>query len=109
MLLSFARGQHLVSLPDRSQVLPTDSLMRLRSGLPSWRQKNSLPPEAGEIVTELCGAARRAGWSPEQLVVAVKDACYGSDEMAELSTTSERDALLAKVVTACIKEYFRQS
>jgi hypothetical protein len=27
--------------------------------------------------------------------------------MTQLTTTSERDALLARVVSACIREYFR--
>ena len=107
MILSFGRAQHLVTLPDGAQVMPAESLIKLRAGLPTWRVRSTLPPEANDIVVELCGAAHRAGWSPEQLVVAVKDACYGSDEMSQMTTTSERDALLAKVVTACIKEYFR--
>lgn len=59
------------------------------------------------MVSDLCAASKSAGWSAEQLVVAVKHACYSSDEMTQLTTTSERDAFLAKVVSACIKEYFR--
>lgn len=82
------------------------ALDRLRSGLPSWRLRSGLPPDARAVVTELCTAAREEGWSPEQLVVAVKNACYMSDEISKLNTTSERDALLSKVVTACIKEFF---
>ncbi len=96
--------------------IPTDSqhhslaisaaLDRLRSGLPSWRLRSALPADAQEVVAELCTAARKEGWSPEQLVVAVKNACYSSDEIAQLNTTSERDGILSKVVTACIKEFF---
>ena len=41
------------------------------------------------------------------MVVAVKSTCYSSEQVSELDTTSERDALLAKIVTACIKEYYR--
>jgi hypothetical protein len=41
------------------------------------------------------------------MVVAVKSTCYSSEQVAGIDTTSERDALLAKVVTACIKEYYR--
>jgi hypothetical protein len=39
--------------------------------------------------------------------MAVKDACYGSPEIAHLTTTSERDAFLAKVVSACIREFYK--
>ena len=56
---------------------------------------------------ELCSAARAEGLTAEQMVVAVKSTCYSSEEVSELDTTSERDALLAKIVTACIKEYYR--
>jgi hypothetical protein len=83
-------------------------LERLRSSLPSWRARSGLPPEATAIVRELCAAARAANWTPEQLVVAVKTTCYSSTEVTGLDTTSERDALLARVVTSCIKEFFRE-
>jgi hypothetical protein len=39
--------------------------------------------------------------------MAVKDACYSSPEISHLTTTSERDAFLAKIVSACIKEYYK--
>lgn len=75
--------------------------------MPNWRLRSALPAGARAVVVELCTAARKEGWSAEQLVVAVKNACYTSDEIAKLNTTSERDALLSKVVTACIKEFFK--
>ena len=91
----------------RPGLAPSEVLERLRSSLPYWRARSALPPEATVIVQDLCAAARAAGWTPEQLVVAVKTACYASDEVTQLDTTSERDALLARVVTSCIKEFFR--
>jgi hypothetical protein len=42
----------------------------------------------------------------EQLLIAVKEACYQSDEIGRLTTASERDALVSTVVTACIQEYY---
>ncbi len=100
-------GHHI---PTESQQLPpavTAALERLKLGLPNWHVRSGLPPDARAVVAELCSAARKEGWSPEQLVVAVKNACYTSDEIVKLNTTSERDALLSKVVTACIKEFFK--
>ena len=96
-------------LPDKPEhpILPQESLDRLRAGLSLWRARKSLTPEANEIVADLCAEAKSAGWTPEQLVVAVKDACYTSPELTNMTTTSERDAFLARVVTACIKEFFR--
>lgn len=99
----------LLKLSDHLQAtIPADALERLRTSLPSWRARSALPSEATAIVRELCAGARAAGWTPEQLIVAVKTTCYGSDEVSQLDTTSERDALLARVVTTCIKEYFRE-
>jgi hypothetical protein len=99
----------LLKLSDHLQAtIPAEALERLRTSLPSWRARSALPSEATAIVRELCAGARAAGWTPEQLIVAVKTTCYGSDEVSQLDTTSERDALLARVVTTCIKEYFRE-
>lgn len=39
--------------------------------------------------------------------MAVKDACYTSPEIAHLTSTSERDAFLAKIVSSCIREYYK--
>ena len=97
-------------LSENQQSLPTaEALQRLRTSLPTWRARQVLPPEASSIVQELCAGARASGWTPEQLIVAVKNACYSSEEVTQLDTTSERDALLSRVVTTCIKEYFRDA
>lgn len=103
------RSQGFLKLSDHSQViLPADALERLRTSLPSWRARSALPAEATAIVQDLCAGARASGWTPERLIVAVKTTCYASPEVTQLDTTSERDALLARVVTTCIKEYFRE-
>ena len=88
--------------------LSKESMDKLRKGLATCRSKRGLTPEAREAIATLCDGARRDCWAPEQLVVAVKDACYNSSEITHLTTTSERDAFLAKIVTACIQEFFRQ-
>jgi hypothetical protein len=103
------RHQEGVPLPDKSEPaeLPQDALNRLQEGFASWRTHRTLTPEANAIVADLCRSAKQAGWSPEQLVVAVKNACNDSPEIREMTTTSERDAFLGRLVTACIKEFFR--
>ena len=83
------------------------ALNRLQEGFATWRTHRTLTPEANAIVADLCKSAKQAGWSPEQLVVAVKNACNDSPEIREMTTTSERDAFLGRLVTACIKEFFR--
>lgn len=88
--------------------LSKDLMEELRSGLATCRSMHGLTPEARQAIVNLCDGARRDSWTPEQLVVAVKDACYSSTEIAHLTTTSERDAFLARIVTECIQEFFRQ-
>ena len=79
----------------------------LREGLATCRSKRGLTPEANAAIISLCDGAKHDGWSAEQLLVAVKDACYSSPEISHLTSTSERDAFLAKIVSACIKEYYK--
>lgn len=80
---------------------------QLRDGLATCRGQRGLTPEARDAIVTLCAGARRDGWTPEHLLVAVKQACATSPEISHLTTTSERDAFLAKIITACIQEFFR--
>ena len=79
----------------------------LREGLATCRSKRGLTPEAQAAIVSLCTEARQNGWTAEQLLMAVKDACYSSPEISHLTTTSERDAFLAKVVSSCIREFYK--
>jgi hypothetical protein len=88
-------------------VLPEDLVQSLRTGLVGLRPYRSLSPDALESIRKMCVAARKNGWTAEQLIVAVKDACYAAPEITSITTTSEREALLASIVTGCIQEYFR--
>ncbi len=87
--------------------LPPEAMEKLRDGLSGCRTNRSVTPEARVAIEALVAEARRSGWTPEQLLIAVKDACYTTPEIAELTTTSEREAVLSRIVTVCIKEYFR--
>ena len=79
----------------------------MREGLATCRSKRGLTPEANTAIVSLCKDARQNGWTAEQLLMAVKDACYSSPEISHLTTTSERDAFLAKVVSSCIREFYK--
>jgi hypothetical protein len=98
-----------LSLPNRTPhpALSPEALTILREGLATCRSKRGLTPEANSAIVSLCDGAKSDGWSAEQLLVAVKDACYTSAEIAHLTSTSERDAFLSKIVSACIKEYYK--
>lgn len=96
-------------LPDSLQrrVLPEDAMARLQAGLATCRSGHALTLEARDSIVAVCAGARRDAWTPEQLVIAVKDACYTSPEISHLTPTSERDAFLAMVITVCIQEFYR--
>ncbi|MEO8192238.1 MAG: hypothetical protein ABI681_00200 [Gemmatimonadales bacterium] len=91
----------------RPPVLSADVKDRLREAFASCRTTRTLTPEAGTAIVELCTLARRDHWTPEQVIVTVKEACYSAPEVASLASTGERDAFLSRIVTACIKEFFR--
>jgi hypothetical protein len=95
------------SEPGQHHTFSPEAMEQLRRGLATCRATRGLTPEARDAISMLTNAARRDGWTPEQLLVAVKDACYTSTEISHLTTTSERDAFLAKIVTVCIQEFFR--
>ncbi len=88
-------------------MLAPDAMSTLREGLATCRSRRGLTPEAISSIASLCAGAHRDGWTAEQLLVAVKEACYTSPEISHLTTTSERDSFLAKIVSACIKEYYK--
>jgi hypothetical protein len=96
------------SLQQSSQrpALSAELIQLLRDGLATSGSRRSLSPEGRTAVGKLCDAARRNGWTAEQLVVAVKDACYASPEVTNMSTTSERENVLALIVSACIREFY---
>ncbi len=98
-----------ISLTIRSQHPPLspESMKILRDGLATCRSKRGLTPEAVAAVGSLCANAHKEGWTAEQLLMAVKEACYSSAEISHLTTTSERDAFLSKVISACIREFYR--
>jgi len=103
---AFTQGS---TLPHRTPhpALSPEAMTTLREGLATCRSKRGLTPEANAAIVTLCDGAKHDGWSAEQLLMAVKDACYTSPEISHLTSTSERDAFLAKIVSACIKEYYK--
>jgi hypothetical protein len=86
--------------------LSKDLVKRLRDGIASSRTSRGLSPEARVVISDLCRVARSNSWTPEQLLVAVKDACYSSPEISSLTTTSERETVLARIVSGCINEFY---
>ena len=108
-MLNHNSSDGVIGLPTHvpNPTLPKDVLKRLRDGIATSRSSRGLSAEARVVITDLCSMARTNSWTPEQLLIAVKDACYSSPEISSLTTTSERDAVLAKIVTGCINEFYK--
>lgn len=99
-------GVILVTTYSPHPTLGQDLIRRLSDGIASCKSPRGLSHEARVVIRELCGVARASGWTPEQLLIAVKEACYSSPEISTMRTTSEREAILSTIVTACISEFY---
>lgn len=95
----------LTTSPDQPK-LSDEILKSLQDGLATCSSRRGLSPEARSAIARLCAVARESAWTPEQLVIVVKDAVYSSPEIVHMTTASEREALLATIVTGCIQEFY---
>jgi hypothetical protein len=96
---------HVVTI-SQHRPLPFDAVRALRDGLATCQSTRRLSMEARHAIASLCRTAHASEWSMEQLLIAVKEACYTSEEISRLTTTSEREALVSTIVTACIQEFY---
>ena len=86
--------------------LSDEILKSLQDGLATCTSPRALSSEARRAIARLCVVAHDGAWTPEQLIIVVKEACYSSPELSHLTTTSEREALLSTIVTECIQEFY---
>ena len=84
--------------------LSDEILKSLQDGLATCTSRRALSPEARRAIARLCAVARENSWNPEQLVVVVKEASL--PRISHFTTTSEREAMLAAIVTGCIQEFY---
>ena len=96
---------HYVNIPPH-RTLPFEAVRTLRDGLAPCQTTRRLSAEARHAIGDLGRTARENDWCMEQLLIAVKEACYTSEEISRLTTTSEREALVSTIVTACIQEFY---
>jgi len=86
--------------------LSDDILKSLRDGLATCSPGRGLTPAARSAIACICGVARDNSWTVEQLLILVKEVCYTSPEISHLTTTSERETMLATIISGCIHEYY---
>lgn len=87
--------------------LPPEIATDLQRALSECSAVRGLSDYARDTIRTVCSMARSSLWTPEQLVVAVKEVCYSSPDFARQHTTSEREAIIARIVTGCIREFYR--
>jgi len=89
-----------------NHAVPNPVVQALHDGLATCVSGRRLTPQARRAITELCAVARKNEWTPEQLLITVKEACYTSPDFIRLSSTSEREILIASVITGTINEFY---
>lgn len=64
-------------------------------------------PRQRSMLSDICSAPESLGQRPEQLLVAFKSALSDAADRLAIPHGSERDDLLARLVTAFIEEFFQ--
>jgi hypothetical protein len=86
--------------------LSDEILKSLQDGLATCTSHRALSPEARRAIAKFCTLARENSWTPEQLVIVVKEACHLSPEISHGTPTADRETLISMIVTSCIQEFY---
>jgi hypothetical protein len=66
-------------------------------------------PAVSDALCQICGEAKRKNWPPERLLIAFKATLEILPAVGRLSYGPGRDILVARLVSQCICEYYRDS
>jgi hypothetical protein len=96
------------SSPPPARGLAEETVERVRLALSDYLAS----PEAGaqslrDALDLMSGEAREKQMLPEQLLVALKDIWYALPAVRSIEDSAAQIRLLQRVVTMCIKEYYR--
>jgi hypothetical protein len=95
---------------DSSQTPPSrldpETIAALRAALGAYLSQTSERPQLQAALVALAADARGKSMLPEQLLVVLKEVWNALPEVRAMSDTSAQVALLQRVVTMCIKEYY---
>jgi hypothetical protein len=80
---------------------------QLRSALSDRRPWLSVTHRQRALLIQICSASERYDHTPEQLLVAFKEALHDAADQANVPHGGDRDELLARLVSAFIEELFR--
>ena len=96
------------SSPPPAPGLAAETIARARVALSHYLED----PDAGgdelrDALDAMAGEARSKSMLPEQLLVVLKDIWYALPAVRALDDSAAQIRLLQRVVTMCIKEYYR--
>src|SRR5947209_8028918 len=90
-----------------------EGLALLRASLqppqPWSGEKIESSPTLREALRRICSEARQSDARPEQFLVALKSVLQSAPAMRRLAPGPERDDYVARLVSLCIKEYYRDA
>lgn len=64
-------------------------------------------PKVMDALRRVCDAAKRENWPPELLLIAFKRALDTAPGIQHLTRGPDRDEVVARLVSLCIVEYYR--
>jgi hypothetical protein len=80
---------------------------QVKSALSDTRPRISVTARQRAVLIEICSTPEPYAHTPEQFLVAFKDALHEAADQANIPHGGERDDLLARLVSAFIEELFR--
>jgi hypothetical protein len=96
------------SSPPPSGWLAEDTVERARIALSKYlTDSESGAQQLRDVLDLMAAEAREKRLQPEQLLVGLKDVWYSLPAVRAMEDSSAQTRLLQRVVTMCIKEYYR--
>ena len=88
--------------------LPQHHEELLRTALKLSGTARTVTSEQRAIINQICSAPEKLAFAPEDFVIAFKLALTNAANEVGIRPGSDRNELLARLVSVCIEEFFRQ-
>ena len=101
------------SAPEGTAVFSAEGLALLRAALQTqWRwsaETIETSPTLRVALQRICSDAKQGSAPPERFLVAFKSVLQGAPALRRLPAGPERDEYVARIVSICIEEYYRDT